>query len=491
MKEKKTNKNQTKRDPWASLQSQLGLLSSPVEHEQVSIVGAVDAREVVPQTENVSSEIQSENDSGNIGMSFETVMEETVVAANVPESKTESDAVFDFGGFGDFDDCEIPPNAFSKPKKPVAEPIVSPPVADSVDEKSFFDDEVFAEKTDIFEEIKPRKSETEFDPFASDELPTALWQPRKPASIAKPVEKPAVTSKPAMTESLSRPVTPAAKFEDTNREKKAETAPSDELPKHSSGNKRRERGGQRPQETSGNGQTSRERNDHGRNDRKQGDANTFDKPRSQEERKPRSHRDSTEKKTFDDFVFDNDLATNGLGFAEPKPSKRSNRRTDKESYSSDTEDISFESFENAAKSKFSAGLNDNANNLEFEDNWFKKEDKPEESRERFPKRRDDRKDRKPRPNADAPQRDDRAAFSEEEETPVDRSRRKTAPSRQQSGTRQDAPPATVTPQKITVPNWDDAIGGIIEGNMERRPAKNDRDRDRNKGNNRGGGSRRR
>ena len=528
MKEKKTNTSQTKRDPWASLQSQLGLLSSPVEHEQLSIVAAVDARETAPQTENASPEVQNENDNDKIDMPFETMMEETIEAAIAPENKTDRDAAFDFGGF-DFDDCDIPPNAFSKPKKPVAEPVELPPVVDSVDEKSFFDDEVFAQKTDIFEEIKPEKLEAEPDPFASDELPTALWQPRKPASIAKPVEKPAATSKPVRTESLSRPVAPAAKFEDTNREKKTETATSDDPPKHSSGNKRRERGGQRPQETSGSEQTSRERNDRGRNDRKRDDANTFDKPRSQEEKKPRSHRDSTEKKTFDDFGFDDDLVVDDIGFgkkgdfgnrgpkkggdqnksgfggnldngfddiadfspkpgfAEQSPSKRRGQKPDKAPYSSEADEMSFEDFENAAKSKFRAGQNDNANGLDFEDNWFKKEDKPEESRERFPKRRDDRKDRKPRPNADAPRRDDRAAFSEVEEAPADRSRRKP---RQPSGTRQETGPAPVAPQKIAVPNWDDAIGGIIERNMERRPAKNDRDRDRNKGNNRGGGRRR-
>ena len=526
MKEKKTNKNQTKRDAWGSLQSQLGLLSSPIEHEQVSIVAAVDAREVVSQTENASPEIQNENDNDKIGMPFETVMEETIEMVNTPESKTDRDAAFDFGGF-DFDDCDIPPNAFSKPKKQVAEPVELSPVVDSTDEKSFFGDEVFAEKTDIFDEIKPGKSEAEFDPFASDDLPTALWQPRKPASIAKPVEKPAATSKPATMESQSRPVAPAAKFEDTNREKKAEIVSFDDPPKHSSGNKRRERGGQRSQEISGSEQISRERNDRGRNDRKRDDADTFAKPGSQEEKKPRSQRESTEKKTFDDFGFDDDLVVDDIGFgkksdfgnrgpkkgsvqsesgfggnldngfadivdfspkpgfAEQPPSKRRSRKPDKVSDSSDADEMSFEDFENAAKSRFRTGRNDDADGLDFEDNWFKKEGKPEESRERFPKRRDDRKDRKPCPDAKAPRRDDRDAFSETEEAPTDRSRRKP---RQSSGTRQETGPAPMSPQKIAVPNWDDAIGGIIERNMERHPAKNDRDR--NKGNNRGGGRRR-
>ena len=504
----------------------MGLLSSPVEHEQVSIVAAVDARETVPQTENALPEVQNENGNSSIDMPFETVKEETVEAANIPECEAERDAAFDFGGFSDLGDCDIPPNAFSKPKKPFAKPVTASPVVDSVDEKSFFDDESFAEKTDIFEEIKPGKSEAEFDPFASDELPIALWQPRKPASIAKPVEKPAATSKPAMTESLSRSTVSTAKFEDINREKKAETAPVDESPKHSSGNKRRERGGQRPQETFGSEQTSRERNDRGRNDRKREGVDTFDKPRSQEEKKPRSHRDSTEKKTFDDFSFDDDLAVDDIGFGkgsfghrgpkkggdqnksgfcgnldngfddiadfspkpgfvEQPPSKRRGQKPDKAPYSSDADEMLFEDFENTAKSKFRTGANDDTDGLDFEDNWFKKEDKPEENRERFPKRRDDRKDRKSRPDADVPRRDDRAAFSETEEAPIDRSRRK---SRQQSGTRQETAPAPVSPQKIAVPNWDDAIGSIIERNMERRPAKNDRDR--NKGNNRGGGRRR-
>ena len=528
MKEKKINTNQTKRDPWASLQSQLGLLSSPVEHEQVSIVAAVDAREVAPQMENALLDVQNENDNDKIGMSFETVMEEPL-EANVLESKTENGVVFDFG---DFDDCDIPPNAFSKPKQPVAEPTVLPPVVDSVDEKSFFEDEVFSEKTDIFDEIKPGKSEAEYDPFASDELPTALWQPRKPASIAKPVEKSAVISKSTMPEPLNRPVVPAAKLEDTNNEKKVEIVPSDNPPKHSSGNKRRERGGQRPQEISGSEQTFRERTDRGRNDCKREDTDMFDKPRSQEEKKSRSHRDSTEKKTFDDFGFDDDLVVDDIGFgkkgdfgnrgpkkggvqnksdfggnldngfddiadfspkpdfAEQSPSKRRGRKPDKASYSSDADEMSFEDFENAEKSKFRVKPNDNADTLDFEDNWFKKENKPEESREHFSKRRDDRKDRKPRSDMDVPRRDDRGVFSEAENATTDRSRRKSVPSRQPSGTHQESGPAPASPQKIAVPNWDDAIGGIIERNMERRPAKNDRDRDRNKSNNRSGGRRR-
>ena len=479
VKEKKTNQSSSKRDAWASLRSQLGLLSSPVEHEQVSMVSAVDApKDAAPQTENLPQEEQK--DSVEMQITAETE-ESVVVDIHVVEGKTDHDSAFDFDDFGD---CDIPPNAFGKPKKATASA-----VAESSGEKIQDAEISVAVKDEIpVAEIESGEAESPLDPFASDELPTSFWQPRKPASIAKPTAKPSVEFKPASTDSLNRPPVSPVKSEDRRRDGETESALSDDLAKHSSGKKRRERG--RGYRESSDDQPSLEPNK----------TDMFESPhKTREDKSRRPRKDFAEKRAFDDVALgdvalDYDADIDDLRvlppavpkFEESQPPKRRDRKPGTANSRFEGDELSFGSMENETQGRgFGAGLSENKSDFEFGNSWFEDETK-ETAKSRAPSA-PRRQDRQPRPEAEHQPRHDRKPVSEDEVLSAGHSRTKPATRQTPAPRHDDKPAPAASTQKIAVPNWDDAVGGIIERNMQRRPTKGDQRG--NSGGDRGNGDR--
>ena len=453
VKDKKRNINQPQqRDPWSALQAQLGLLSTPVQHEQVSMVGAVDPREETPVE---SSETQTDN------AIVENVPTENQIV-NSPEEETvtvsfeEKKDAFQMFEFDDFGECDIPPNAFGAPpkEKEVVQPAESQIAMD------------FLQETVEEQTIVAETAASPLDPLASDELPTFLWQPKKPASIATPPAPKTSATRESIKQTRDDIAKPKA---DVLAQEITQSDSPDDLNAHSSGKKRRERGKDRSER-------SEERKTPVDAERKGfGNFGGEKRPRQPEET-PRDD-DFNDFSTFEEEklhdVFHGERAEEDFS----RPSKSSKR---KKRGKIEQEERDFSESEFAGG--FGTGLDDSYEKAADRE-WL---DEPTSARKNDgPSKR--RRGRKSNDEMETPvskenerdlrgretRRDDRNDDARE-----DRGR--------QRSRNQEAAPSRPAPQKIVVPSWDDAVSGIIENNMRRHPVKNDR-----KSNGAGGRGRRR
>jgi len=478
VKEKNTNENPSKRDPWSMLQTQLGLVSSPVEHEQISVVGAVDPQDQdqAPQN-NEAFEVKSNSEVSSPPHDNETV----VVNIDLPPiaendswdalPHQDADDLFDFDDFGD---SGIPKNAFAPPKKSkpsrktataVDVPLEEPPQHAS-DMPAFASESQFAE------------NESVIDPLLSDELPTSLWQPRKSASVAKPKSTAPSFGRDTLRHSEAKEKEAERKSE--SREPAPSPMPIDDLAKHSSGKNRRERSQDQP----GNPEDRRIREPSRRGpyrDRRE------DTQRVSESRNQRQHPESAAQAAFDGLAFDDSRAESSLGELawEPKPRSRGkSRKSDKSSYSSEEPSVPFADGATERES-FAADL---GRDTVYEKEWLNEDDETVNPGTRIP-RSHRKRNSSAEPKKVEPEKDSRNAFDKNESH--DRFTRKERepsppPSRQQHRTESSPPAAESSSQKIAVASWDDAVRDIIEKNMQRRPASsNKNERDRRNGGGRG------
>jgi len=256
------------------LQSQLGLLSSPIEQDLVSVVSAVD------QPENAFDNDAAQAEMSEDGVSS-TQQTSEATAVNILLPTTSEDDLF---GFDPLDDCGIPKNAFASPKKPksfrTTEALTQPLVEESQNA---------LEKHNIVQptEAESFESETLSDPLLSDELPTSLWQPRKPASVAR-----TSVDAPSFSDGVSQ-------AEGNKKEWKPNAVPPpvDDLAKLSSGKKRYERGNGR-QEKSFDRKSREPLRDSSDRDRREHSGSATDNP------KYRQPKTATPRTSFDDSVAD-------------------------------------------------------------------------------------------------------------------------------------------------------------------------------------------
>ena len=480
----KLSGSSNQRDPWVMLQSELGLLSSPIGQEQVAVVTAVDPPEIDSQNQETPAEV-SKGDVPPVGVPTDSVAgrstETVAVHLLVPTtSENESDS-WDMKSlqegddqFGAFDDCGIPKNAFASGKKSksfrrdagrnahfAAAPADMPP--QEVPEMQDFALPLEAESA---------QSETVIDPLLSDELPTSLWQPRKSVPAAK---TPAPAAAPSFSDTLSHAA--VSKVEGRKKEWSAagRTAPpdaeqtsADDLgrpsyvpPAQQSAKKRYERGDGRQQEK------------------------TFDR-RSRESVQDTSYReqlrntaDNPVESTFDDLAW------------EPKPTAKGRDRKPGKSFRQ--ADIpAFADREDAPKS-FGADL-DRGND---ENDWLDVGIDVEQVSPRPAKQ--DRRHKSSFDKPDKREKFDKDAKNAYEAERILARRAREEHVREERGESPPRPPAApkraetpvkektagTSTQKIAVSSWDDAVRDIIEKNMQRRPVtsgnKNDRDRRNNGG----------
>ena len=485
VKDKKSKTKQTpQRDPWAMLQSQLGLLSAPVQHEQVSMVGAVDPREITPET---PEKLVADEPLETVSVSFEEKVTVSEQVFSEPENKKEEPekktTTFDLFEFGDFGECDIPRNAFGKPSKSEA----------ASDQREFeetiadFSQNIAEEPVIAASEPEPEMVEKDLDPFASDELPTSLWQPRKPPSIAAPIaDKPSLSLdslRPSRSETV-KPTTGLAVREPVRSEAKDEPVDT------SSGKKRRERGKNRDAKSE---------------DRKPSFGEMRDDSLAFPERKPpRDHREARAKADFGDFgrldeePFDEEPLGRGFraersekdNFSRASDShKRRDRRGSKpvrqEEPVSMEPDFDFGDNIDSGFGGFGADLNA-SDELAFDIDKLQRNEPTPEKADRFPQGRRGRKSSVKSEFPDARERDRnfRDADTQRDDIVADprndargNNMRNNAGNegrgrqRPQSHETQPAEVAPAPPQKIAVPSWDDAIGSIIEKNMQRHPQK--------------------
>jgi hypothetical protein len=227
VKKKQTNSSQSEQklnsnDPWATLQMQLGLLTSPIEHEQILVVSAVTPKET--EKEQEISKINMEESSNENENQTQILEEETKavsitiqVPLHIDDAALETDNEVkipiesakkngaenetSFLDFGDLSDPGIPRFAFSKPRESQAQTEKLPePVTNIEVANNDFSSENKTNNNDAlqtsFAESENHRSELEnaetFDPLATEELPTSLWQPRK--IVATPPQPPKIAS---------------------------------------------------------------------------------------------------------------------------------------------------------------------------------------------------------------------------------------------------------------------------------------------------------
>ena len=504
VKESKANQNSS-RDSWTALQTELGLLSSPIEQEQVSVIRAVDHQESddfqnqevsaeVPQDEIVPSRHESDSVTVNI------LMPETTEKA--PEHAS------DPFGFDPLDDCDIPKNAFSSPRKSKAfrKTEESAPTPDDVPPQEIRETLGFA----LPSESESRQSEalhdgtgtsdgkpsdSIIDPLLSDELPTSLWQPRKPATVAKTPAS--VASPSAFSDSWSN-----AKV----KELPVATPPStDDLGRPSSGQKRYERGNGRQQQEKSFDRRSREpmQGPSERDwDRREHPRNVPNNPRH---RQPRA---ADPPAAFDDFTIDDpadspmDSSFNELAWEPKSTTKGRDRGHDDHDWLDDGVDMEMEQASPRTKQSVADRSTDNRTDRSTDNRTGRSTDnRTGRSTDNRTGRSTDNRNRKSiSEKREKPEKrekfdkDARAAYEAERilarrarEEQV-REEREESPARPSAAPKRSEPhptgkPTGVPPQKIAVSSWDDAVRDIIEKNMQRRPATsgNKTDRDRRNG----------
>ena len=502
MKEKNTNENPSKRDPWSILQSQFGLLSSPVEHEQVSVVNAVDRQDqdFAPKvskafaeglisegliSEGLNSEGLNSEGPNSVGSSLSHENETVVVNIDLPapaESEKDHDSwespsgydsansfdanSFDFDGFGD---CDIPKNAFA------------PPSRSQASRKTETVPQVASETPDFASEPELAENVNVSDPLMSDELPTSLWQPRKPASVSK-----SKSSTPSLSGDTLRHFGGGGKEGGGKEtERKPDTRdrgdappPVDDLARHSSGQKRRERG----QGQQGKYDDRRSKEPY----RKGSDRDRHEAPRrASESPYPRRHHESAPQSSFGRPTFEDQSVESS--FDEPaweeKPQfKDKNRKFDKSPYSAD--EASLPAAGRDMQEGFAADLDRDINDGK---DWLNEDAKTDYSgagntrRDRKRPSSAESKTAEPVKDTRHPVKDtrhtaeksavekntfDKRESPRKEREPLPPSSRSSAAPRPQR--RAESPTAESPSQKITVTGWDDAVRDIIEKNMQRR-----------------------
>jgi len=436
------------------LQAELGLLSSPIEHDQVRMVSAVDPQDASLRNHETTAQ--------------EATQEQETVAARqdspaVSEKET-SDDLFGFDGLGD---CDIPKNAFATPKKTKPSRKSGTEIPMPVEESA---QDIPATPACV-QEPEPAANDTVFDPLLSAELPISLWQPRKPASVAKPP-----TAKPSFSDNTRNPSGAGVKVQKSEPgTPEATPMPVDDLARHSSGKPRQDRGKGR-QEKFDDHRPGRDFSAPPRRDEPRREPREFDSP------KHRTRKETAPHASFDDGVFDNHVAESSLDDVawEPKIPKSRERKPDKVA-ARHAEESPFPPSARDKQAGFAADLE---REMEDDHDWLSEGGEREQILSRPP-----RKDRKPKSYAETrknepekPARnagdreDDRIPYSSREPLPSSR------PPTEVRTAGRAASSATGQPtQKIAVPSWDDAVRDIIEKNMQRHPVtKNER-----QGNNRG------
>ena len=453
VKDKKTNENPLKSDSWSALQSELGLLSSPVEHEQIAVVKATDPRDATPQTGETPWE-NLNHEASPTALQKETVVvniDSPVISENDSDSwdVSSSQNANDLFGFDDLGDCDIPKNAFVTPKKTVAsrerrmiaQPLTEPPPALS--------------------ERPPFAAETEaLDLLMTDELPTALWQPRKPASVAK--------TKLLDVPSFSGTMLRESGLKDQERQsefrgQEALPKPVDDLARHSSGKKRQDRGKGRQGKSD-----DRRPSESSNSDWREG---SF---RVSENQNPRQRKESALQASSDDPVFDGDAGESIFHDTawELKISKGKNRKSGKSSCPGEAVPCPFDDAvtDRNSRNSFAANLN---GDVDYDKDWLEEGGKMEKTAFHVSRRNPKRNPpAEPKPE---PAKGKQSVF-DKDKAPVRYSREKREPvSLPRPQRRAESPVAESPAQKITVASWDDAVRDIIEKNMQRRPvAKSDR-----------------
>ncbi|MCL2117404.1 MAG: hypothetical protein FWH27_03145 [Planctomycetaceae bacterium] len=470
MKEKKTNESPSKSDSWLALQSELGLLSSPVEHDQVTVVKAADPRDATPQTDETPWE-NLNHEASSLAQDKETV----VVNTDFPGiSEQESDSwdvlsrqkTDDLFGFGDFGDCDIPKNAFASPKKAKSSQQTEM-VAPAPAEEPLQDFPVSA----LGSKGESAESETPFDPLLSDELPTSLWQPRKPAPVFK--KKAGMPVFPG--NSSPQPDAQKVERQPESRHQVAEAMPVDDLAKHSSGKKRHDR----------SRGTYEKFDDRHPREPSQGDTDRSRREVSYREsgnKQQRRHTADVQQVSFENPVFndiDIDPSYNGPAW-EPKPQSRGkNRKFDKPDVPA--EDASFAFADRDRQEGFAVNLERFADD---DQDWLHEGGESKKTEPRTFRKNRQRNFPDETSKAD-PEHGTRNAFdikeagrdrySREERKPLPPPPPSRQPATSQPQHRAKSPVAESPTQKIVVAGWDDAVRDIIEKNMQRRPVtKNDR-----------------
>ena len=472
VKESKTNQNPPQqRDTWAVLQTQLGLLSSPIKQEQVSVVSVADQTEGDLKNHEILAEVPEYKITS-------TRQESDTVAANtlLPTTSENQGDLWDVNprqnadelfGFDLPGDCDIPKNAFAPPKKPKtfqkAETFASSTVVGSQDAP---------ENHDLSQAPKagPGESESIFAPYLPDELPTSLWQPRKPASVAKtstPVNMPSFSGGMSQIERQKK-----ESKSDFHKQDEAES-PVDDLARHSSGKKRHERSGDRQEKSI----------DRKSRQTVQGepDSNRYDFPgRIPDHWKRHQPKSITPRPSLDDFVMNDPVnhrdesSCDDLAWEPKQISKGKSRRPDKSFRQTDIPAFAFADRKDEPESYAPSQDRGTDKNDWLEDGM---ELEPIDSRpaQKNPKYKSSVEKKKMEPEKDV-----RHTF-DAEEVPARHARvERDIPPHKPIATKRTETPAqglmVGTPsQKITVSSWDDAVQGIIEKNMQRRPApKNDR-----------------
>jgi len=344
---------------------------------------------------------------------------------------------------------------------------------------------------------EPDSGETRMDPLLSDELPISLWQPRKPASVAKPPASTAVSS--FSSETLNK--AEGKKQEENHASRTAAPPPSDNLNKHSFGKQRHERGDGRQQQEKFFDRRSREpMPDVPERDLREPPPMGPDRPRH---RPPRA---AAPQSTFNDFTRDElgdapDESSFGELAWEPKPTSKVRGHEPRKSFRQ-AEVTPFAEREAGPKG-FGANLDEEAirpatvRGHDHENDWLDdsieieqasprtKQHRPRQPISEKPEKRREKFDKDAKNAYEAERILARRAREEQhvrEEREESSPRPSAAPKRAESPMKEKAAVAT---QKIAVSSWDDAVRDIIEKNMQRRPAtsgnKTDRDRRNNGG----------
>ncbi|MDR1491240.1 MAG: hypothetical protein LBT05_00725 [Planctomycetaceae bacterium] len=444
MKEKQTHPSQpvqktNSNDPWTTLQMQLGLLTSPIEHEPVSIVSAVVPKETLQEENNLSEithnnakESPRENDNqtqiieeetNTVSVTIqvpinaetrpivsETEKETKTLAESTTETKVENEV--SFLDFGDLGDTGIPQFAFSKPRatRNPTEKLPEPVTKFEVTNHDFLSENPKGENLQTsFAEKEPLESEKEkvFDPLATEELPTLLWQPKK--IVATPPQSSQIAS-----------------FSDNLTQQKPETTqPLAETPL--SGFKRRE--------------SNRQEN-------------------RREKFAPSSAFESSE-----DIEIE-------------RPT-RGSRPPQKKSYSPqrkpvlEEDAVLFEPEEKAAE-EFVARPKSQRPTRDSRPQRFQRNPKTEDISSEQTSYRDDSEPEKRNFSSDNSRIQEIPTHAQYEEFPQKRAKERertvTKPRIEQRNSERstDSAMPSPAPQKLIVPGWDDAVGGIIEKNMARR-----------------------
>jgi hypothetical protein len=479
VKESKTNQNSSKqRDPWAMVQSQLGLLSSPIEQEQVSVVKAADPHESSSDNHDVPGEVpeseipfpRQESETVAVNIFMPTASEKEGGAWNASPCQ-DADDLF---GFNPLSDCDIPKNAFAAPKKPKsfqkAETFTSVPVE--------VPSQDVTEKQDVarLPGVESGEGKTLIDPLLSDELPTSLWKPRKPAPIAK-----TQAETPSFSDNMSGRAEGKTK-EDWKQD--ADQPPVDDLARHSSSKRQHERSNDRQEKFADRKPREPLRESPDR-DRREHPRST---PDNQKYRPPKTTAPQT---SLDDFVNDPvDILESSFDDLAWEPKQASQGRDRKPGKSFRQTDVPSSAFADRDDEPERLGTNLDRRN-DVENDWF--DDSAEI--EQVPQRAT-RKDRQRKSSSEKkrkePEKDMRSTH-DAEANPSRHARKerefreeRELSSRQPAVPKRGETPATgkaagVPSQKIAVSSWDDAVRDIIEKNMQRRPVTTSKPERRNGG----------